>query len=659
MAYVNSQDQAGVYYSELDLSQIIAGVPTAIGAIVGAAARGPVYPQLITESTNYINQYGIPNASLSFLGYSSIAFLAQSNMLWVRRVVGAGAMWGGWAMQITGSDTGTALVPTAQPNPDVNGVDFTSLGGGTISTNIAYFYPLGPGAYASQNIKVGIVSTNLTAPQNVTALDYAAVGVIIAGTSAAGTLPAGSYSYVVTALNKSGETIGSAPATVSLPGSVAAYISWTPQTGALGYNVYRLNTTSSKYEYLATVGAGILDSNGRSYAVDNGASTVAGQNPPTTTATSPVFTVNVYDTLQSLNNPVESFSVALTTMTDAQGNQLEITQTINNQSKYIRVISNAANLLTIPELYSVSPTFGAVASDGATPLTSDVVTAWQDFSDPDNVDVRILINNGYSTPTVQLAMDTIAQTRADCICVLDVPSNMQSTGQTAVNYRNLQLNLNSSFSALYSSDVQIQDSYTNAILYVPPSGFVAAQYAYTDSVAYPWFAPAGATRGQIKAIGLRTKYVKGDRTLLSENQINVIRNIKGVGNSVIWDQWTLQSNLSALSFVNVRRMLISIKLSVENFLLFKDFDPNDDFLRTQIVQGISSYLKTVKQARGLLQYLVQCDLNNNTQLNIGQGQLHVDLYLTPTIAVRQFLLRSIITAQGVNFADLQASLNNS
>lgn len=649
---VNPQAQAGIYYSELDLSQIIAGVATAIGATVGAAARGPVYPQLVTTSQNYINQYGKPNAQLSYLGYTSTAFLSQSNMLWVRRVVGAGATWGGWAMQI-GTGATTVLVPTAESNPDTNGVDFSSLGGGTLSTNIAYFYPIGPGAYASQNIKLEIVSTNLFPPKGLTAANFATVGVIIAGTSAAGTLPSGNYTYVITAINKAGETMQSSPATVSLPGNVAAYLTWTQEMGALGYNVYRQNATTSKYEFLATVGAGF------GYYIDNGSVTPnPAVNPPTTGATTPQFTVNVYDTLQSQNVPVESWPVALTQMVNAQGQQLEITQTINNQSAYIRVISNIASLLSVPPIYSVAPTFGAVASDGATPTSSDVIQAWQDFADPEQVDVRILINNGYAVPAVQLAMDEIAQTRMDCIAVLDVPSNMQSSGQQCANYRNIDLNLDSSWSALYASDVQIQDSYSNAILYVPPSGFVAAQYAYTDSVAYPWFAPAGANRGKIKALGLRTKFSSPDRDLLSQNQINVIRSIKGIGNSVIWDQWTLQSELSALSFVNVRRMLISIKLSVEQFLLYKDFDPNDDFLRTQIVTGINGYLKTVKQARGLQQYLVQCDLKNNTQLNIGQGQLHVDLYLTPTIATRQFLVRSIITAQGVNFADIQAAINN-
>lgn len=655
MAYVNPQAQAGVYYSELDLSQIIAGVQTAIGAIVGAAARGPVYPQLITTPATYTKQYGTPNAQLSFLGYSSLAFLQQSNMLWVRRVVGAGAMWGGWAMQ-TDPSVGTKLVPAAASNPDVNGVDFTSIGGGAISTNIAYFYPLGPGMYASQNIKLSIASTNLTPPQNLQANNFATVGVIIAGTSAAGSLPAGTYTYVVTALGKAGETIASQQASVTLPGAVAAYLTWTSETGALGYNVYRKNNVTGKFKYLSTVGAGILSPQGLAYYVDNGAASNSTVNPPTTGATTPQFTINVYDTLQSANVPVESFNVALTQQVDAQGNQLEITQTINNQSQYIRVISNIASLLTVPVVYSVAPTFGAVASDGAAPLTGDVVQAWQDFADPENVDVRILINNGYSTPTVQLAMDQIASTRMDCIAVLDVPSNMQATGQAAANYRNLQLNLSSSFSALYASDIKVQDPYSNAILFVPPSGYVAAQYAYTDSVAYPWFAPAGATRGKIRALGLRTKFTSGERDLLSESQVNVIRSIRGISNSVIWDQWTLQSQLSALSFVNVRRMLITIKLAVDNFLLFKDFDPNDDFTRTQIVTGIAKYLKTIKTARGLQNFLVQCDLNNNSQLNIGQGQLHVDLYLTPTIAVRQFLVRAIITEQGANFAELQTAL---
>jgi hypothetical protein len=37
-------------------------------------------------------------------------------------------------------------------------------------------------------------------------------------------------------------------------------------------------------------------------------------------------------------------------------------------------------------------------------------------------------------------------------------------------------------------------------MWVPFSGFAAAIYARTDAVAYPWFAPAGLTRGVVNNI---------------------------------------------------------------------------------------------------------------------------------------------------------------
>ena len=63
-----------------------------------------------------------------------------------------------------------------------------------------------------------------------------------------------------------------------------------------------------------------------------------------------------------------------------------------------------------------------------------------------------------------------------------MPSANQAV-QSAINYRNNSLNLNTSYAAIYTPDVLIQDQYTSQQLYIPPSGYVAAVYARTDKVA--------------------------------------------------------------------------------------------------------------------------------------------------------------------------------
>lgn len=646
--------RSDVYYEEQDLSQAIAGVSTSIGAIVGAARRGPIGKRLITNVEDFISMYGKPDASISFMGYNSIAFLQESNQLWVNRVVGANAEWGSLTLHQEQPDilTGTPLGPLefvadALPNPEVNGIPWATVGGTTDpQDNILCFYCDGPGSY-SRDISVAIRSDNLRVPTNFHAYDFATIGVIIAGVDAAGTLPAGTYQYAVAALNQVGET-PVALASVALPGAVAAYLTWDAQTGAAGYAVYRRNGATGPYEYLETVGAST------NYYVDKGLVTpTATRNPVVDQVFTPEFAVDVYDNTVSRNTPVESFNCTLTDYTDGMGQQLEILQQINGVSRLIRVQSNIGAFLNVPVIYSVAKTALGTGDSGLAVMSSDVMLGWNAFTDDEDVEVRILINGGYAIPSVQLKMDTICHTRKDCIAILDVPPNYQDA-QRAIDYRNVNLNLNSNRSTLYTSDVYIEDEYTGKRLFVPPSGHIAAVYAYTDNTTYPWFAPAGMNRGQLKVLGVRKKYDKGQRDNLWKAQINYIRDFKGMGR-VVWEQRTLQVKQSGFSFVNVRRLMDTISIAIRKALLFDEFEPNDDFLRLQIRVMIEDYLRVIQQARGIKDFMVVCDKRNNQPYYTDLGQLNVDMLIKPTLPAEKIRLRGTLTRQGADFSELIAA----
>jgi hypothetical protein len=646
--------RSDVYYEEQDLSQAIAGVSTSIGAIVGAARKGPLGPRLVTTVEEYLSRYGNPDAQVSFMGYAAIAFLQQSNQLWINRVVGANARWGSLALHqeqpnlLTSTPLGPLeLVPAVLPDPDANGIPWATVGGtNDPQDNILCFYAEGPGSY-SRDISVGIRSDNLRTPTNVQAFDFSTVGVIIAGVDASGSLPAAVYQYAVAAVNQVGETLP-AFASVTLPGGVASYITWDAQEGAIGYSVYRLNPSSTNYEYITTVGAA------DNFFVDKGLIALDGaRGPATQQQFTPEFVVDVYDNGISRNNPVESFPCTLRDFTDGMGQQLEIMQQINGISRWIRVQNNVGAFLNDPTIYSVARTALGVGDSGTAVMSSNVSLGWNAFRDDEEVEVRILINGGYAIPAVQLKMDSICHERKDCIAILDVPANRQDA-QRAVDYRNVNLNLNSNRSTIYSSDLYIEDEYTGKRLYVPPSGHVAGVYAYTDSTTFPWFAPAGMNRGQLRVLGLRKKYNKGERDNLWKAQVNYIRDFKGLGR-VVWEQRTLQAKQSGFSFVNVRRLMDTISIALRRALLFSNFEPNDDFLRLQIRIMIEDYLRVIQQARGIKEFLVVCDDRNNAPYYTDLGQLNVDILIKPVLPAEKIRLRGTLTRQGADFSELIAA----
>jgi len=360
---------------------------------------------------------------------------------------------------------------------------------------------------------------------------------------------------------------------------------------------------------------------------------------------------------------VESWTVSRKRKVDGYGKQMNLEDRINGISRYIYVVDSelADTVLPKEQTTRLDLLGGSVGSDIS---ASDLVSGWEDFSNPDAVDVRLLINGGETDVAVQTAMRDVAEDRMDCIALLDMPYASTSSALSMVTFRTVTQNFNTSFAALYSLWPKIHDSYNDILIQVPPSGYAAAQCAYNDQVANVWNAPAGPNRGIIDdaiSVTLSTGAIlsEGDRDLLNSNQINAIQTFRGEGH-MIYGQRTLQSKLSALSFVNVRRLLIVIEKSMAVSLRSFVFEPNNDLTRFRVEALLVEYLDQLS-AQGAFQteggdrgYHVVCDTSNNTPASIDSGELRVDVFVKPSRAVEFIRLQTIITSSGASFEELQA-----
>jgi phage tail sheath protein FI len=366
-----------------------------------------------------------------------------------------------------------------------------------------------------------------------------------------------------------------------------------------------------------------------------------------------IFYVEVFiNYLSNRQMPNESFLVSRDFRIDGFGNQMNIEEVLNNKSRFIRFRSNPFGANKIKVL-NIASEFLDGGENGSKVGSGAINRGWELYRDPEQLDVNILINGGYTDPAVHLKMDSICQDRGDCVAVLDTPSGEQDVSR-AIAYRRNTLNLDSSRSALYSPDVQILDTYNDRKLFVPPSGHVAAAYARTDEEAELWFAPAGMSRGDLKILGVRTIYNQGDRNALTDAQINAIRVIPGAGYK-IWGSDTLQSMPSALSNVNVRRLLNFIEKSVSIAGLYSVFNPNDSILQAQLVEMTERFLKPIKSGRGLYSFTVVCDSSNNPVELIGSGDTILDVYLDPVIPAKRIHLNAIVTKTGANFREIASA----
>jgi len=634
------QQASDVRIQEINLSQVITSASSAVVGQTIVSTQGQTGPLHFTNADDYKAMYGNPNAQVSFDVYCGLDYFNEGNDLWGLRVVGAGALYS--AVLLSVDNAGAAhLTPISAGVVDPTLPDWETI---TPSghTAIALFYGnKGPGSYADQTA-ISIQSTNAATPTGVT-VNSAATG---------GILPAATYAYQVASIGPGGsETLVSSAVQVVIAGAGttnANTIAWTLDPNAIGYKVY--GRTGANVGLIAQVGAGT------SSFVDTGGVTVDTTKLPITSPAnlppaSPLFTVNVYDLSQSKSAVVEPFQCTLMDFTDSSGLEAELEQRINPFSQYIQVTSN------VPAIVGALPTIGNAAQtamdggdSGAAPTSFDIAAAWAQFSNKQLYGVNLLLNSGHSDPNVQLAMDTLAQQRGDAVGLLDVPSASQQF-QAAIDYRNLELNLNSTYSALFCPDVLESDNINGKQQYVPFSGWAAALCARTDRVANPAFSPAGLNRGLVPVLKTRHTYDDGQSTNLFKAQVNYTRTFVGQG-IALWEQQTLAAQQSALSWLSVRRIVNVIKVSLYNFLIFSLQEPNDDFTGRQIVGSCSAYLQLVQNARGISSFDVVSDSRNNTAAQFNSGIRTVTVIIVPQIPIHEIDLQVVISKQGVSFTEV-------
>jgi phage tail sheath protein FI len=63
------------------------------------------------------------------------------------------------------------------------------------------------------------------------------------------------------------------------------------------------------------------------------------------------------------------------------------------------------------------------------------------------------------------------------------------------------------------------------------------------------------------------------------------------------------------------------------------FEPNDQITRNEIKNSVDSLMIDLVNKRGIYDYLVVCDLTNNTPARIDRNELYVDIAIEPVKAV--------------------------
>jgi hypothetical protein len=362
------------------------------------------------------------------------------------------------------------------------------------------------------------------------------------------------------------------------------------------------------------------------------------------------FIITVFK-LGNESSALETFIVSrIEGAKDGYGRNIFIEDVLQSSS-YIRAINNPLQAGTVMPKVQSAALYMTEGSDGSAVTDSNMVAALAKFSNPNSIPLTIIMDGGWATPAYQIAINVICQSRQDCVGILTTPyaDEVASSYMTdLVDYRKTDLNMNSSYCALYTPHLKIQDRFNDRKLWIAPDGHVAGSVSFSAANYEIWYPAAGYKRGVLNVLDTSRHFSDGELDLLYDAGINPIKFTSGKG-IVIWGQKTLLARPSALDRLNVRLLLIVIEPAVKAFLEDYLFDLNDEGTRAVIEGKLEGYFETIKARKGITGYDVVCDDTNNSAEDIDNNRLNVDIFVKPSLSIESIPVRLVITPNSISF----------
>ncbi len=210
----------------------------------------------------------------------------------------------------------------------------------------------------------------------------------------------------------------------------------------------------------------------------------------------------------------------------------------------------------------------------------------------------------------------------------------------------------SSYSVFDSGYKYMYDKFADTFRYVPLNGDIAGVCARTDINNFPWFSPAGTTRGAIlNAVKLAYNPSKTQRDRLYSNRINSVIFTPGSGIVLFGDKTGLAKS-SAFDRINVRRLFIYLENAISAAAKDQLFEFNDETTRSNFVNIVDPFLRDVQAKRGIQDFRVICDETNNTAAVIDNNEFVADIFIKPARSINFIGLTFVATRSGVSFEEI-------
>jgi len=305
----------------------------------------------------------------------------------------------------------------------------------------------------------------------------------------------------------------------------------------------------------------------------------------------------------------------------------------------------------------------------------DLISGYGLFENESEVDVDFLLmgSGKYGqdkTRALATKLIAIAEARKDAVAFIsphrgailtdtsdDTAVTVNSVEDATTNVINFFDPITSSSYAVFDSGYKyMYDRFNDVFRYVPLNGDIAGTCARNDINNFPWFSPAGTSRGTIlNAVKLAYNPGKNQRDRLYSSRVNPVIFSPGSGIILFGDK-TGFAKSSAFDRINVRRLFIFLEDAIAAAAKDQLFEFNDEITRANFVNIVEPFLRDVQAKRGIQDFIVICDETNNTAAIIDSNEFVADIYIKPARSINFIGLNFIATRTGVAFEEVIGSV---
>ena len=284
------------------------------------------------------------------------------------------------------------------------------------------------------------------------------------------------------------------------------------------------------------------------------------------------------------------------------------------------------------------------------------LAGYMQFANPEDVDINLFATPGINWYDQSLlsedALDIIEDSEdgrgGDALYIMAAPQyneTMESYSPDEVADFLNDTELDSPYACTYYPWVKYWDGDNKRYIDLPATKDVVRDMAATDNVSFPWFSPAGLTRGEVECARAYYKTTLLDEDTLYENMINPIKTF-AVDGVKVWGNKTLYHVETPRNRINVSRLMIRVKKLVSQAARNLIFEQYDVTLEKQFRSVVEPILQDVKANRGIYDYRIVTESTEETR---DQHILPAKILIKPTPALEYISISFVVYPESVQF----------